>query len=121
MTTPREFLQIVVRPNIEDFHTHFADLRRAHNAISTLDALAAHLYVWATERAQHAPAVASLKDDSAYRAELAKSNLDFALLRDIAKAQKHVCLIQGNPQDYDLFGATESPFTVSAFSVSYRS
>ena len=65
MTTPREFLQIVVRPNIEDFHTHFADLRRAHNAISTLDALAAHLYVWATEHAQQPCSQSGIKAEGA--------------------------------------------------------
>lgn len=42
-------------------------------------------------------AVASSKGDSAYRAALAARNQDFALLRDIAKAQKHVRLTQGNP------------------------
>jgi len=53
MTTPRQFLETVVRPNVADFHSHFAGLRHAHNAIGAVDALAAHLYVWATENAPH--------------------------------------------------------------------
>ncbi len=94
--TPQEFLETVVRPNVGDFHSDFADLRRAHNSISAVDALAAHLYVWAT--INNPPAVASSSDDTVYRAELAARNQDFALLRDIAKAQKHVRLTRGNPQ-----------------------
>jgi len=93
---PREFLETIVRPNVGDFHADFADLRRAYNAISAVDALAAHLYVWATTNAPLV--VASIKDDTHYRANLAARNPEFALLRDIAKAQKHVHLTQGNPQ-----------------------
>ena len=94
--TPREFLEVVVAPNINDFHSNFADMRHAHNAINTVDALAAHLYVWATENNPNA--VADSKCDSAYRAKLAASDKDFALLRDIAKAQRHVRLEKANPQ-----------------------
>jgi hypothetical protein len=94
--TPQEFLKTVVHPNVEDFHSHFADMRRAYNAISAVDALAAHLYFWAT--VNNPAAVASSNDDTAYRAELAARNQDFALLRDVAKAQKHVRLTRGKPQ-----------------------
>jgi len=94
--TPRKFLETIVRPNVDDFHTHFADLRHAHNAISALDALAAHIYVWATTN--NPPAVASSGDDNDYRRDLAARNQNFSLLRDIAKAQKHVHLLRGKPQ-----------------------
>ena len=94
--TPREFLEAVVRPNVTDFHSHFADLRHAHNAISAVDALAAHLYVWA--KMNSTAAVASVNDDSHYRNILATREQNFALLRDIAKAQKHVHLTRHNPQ-----------------------
>jgi len=93
--TPREFLDIVVRPNVEDLHGGYDDLRRAYNAVSAVDALAAHLYVWA--RANAPAAVASDLDDTLYRATLAARNPQFALLRDIAKALKHVHLTRGNP------------------------
>jgi hypothetical protein len=49
--TPRDFLEAVVRPNVDDFHAQFPDLRHAYNAISAVDALAAHLYVWARTNA----------------------------------------------------------------------
>jgi hypothetical protein len=94
--TPRQFLEVVVLPNVDEFHTHFADLRLAYNAISAVDALAAHLYDWVKT---HAPStVISITDDTLFRAELAKRDQDFALLRDIAKAQKHVHLTRGTPQ-----------------------
>lgn len=94
--TPKSFLETVVFPNIEDFHNNFSSLRHAHNAISALDALAAHLYCWAVANSPNV--VSSAKGDSGYRAELAERNSSFKLLRDIAKAQKHVHLKHFNPQ-----------------------
>ena len=38
-----------------------------------------------------------MEDDTIYRGLLANLNSDFGLLRDIAKAQKHVELVRGNP------------------------
>jgi hypothetical protein len=92
---PRGFLETVVQPNVQDFHADYANLRLAYNAVGAVDALAAHLYVWAK---QHAPtAVASSVDDSAYRETLAARDPQFRMLRDIAKALKHVHLTRGNP------------------------
>lgn len=93
--TPREFLTIVVQPNVNDFHETYNDVRRAFNAISAVDALAAHLYIWA--RGRGLAAVAAVPDDSAYRQALASRSQPFRLLRDIAKAQKHVHLTRGSP------------------------
>lgn len=93
--TPREFLETIVRPNVNDFHANFADLRHAHNAITAVDALAAHLYTWA--KANAPSALAFVADDTVYRAELAKRDQKFTLLRDIAKAQKRVHLVRGSP------------------------
>ncbi len=94
--TSREFLESFVHPNVDEFHTHCADVRYAHNAVRTIDALAAHLYVWAKQ--DNVTSVASLRDDSHFRSELAARNADFALLRDVAKAQKHVHLTRHNPR-----------------------
>ncbi|GEM_PF-3711016 len=94
--TPRQFLNDIVCPNVKDFHDNYDNLRYAYNAIAAVDSLAAHLYVWANN---HAPgSVSSASDDSHYRALLASRDSDFALLRDMAKAQKHVHLSRGNPQ-----------------------
>jgi hypothetical protein len=94
--TPREFLESIVRPNVDEFHIHYADMRHAHNAVSAVDALAAHLYDWAKQN--NVLATISSRDDSHYKGELAKRNPDFALLRDIANAQKHVHLTRRTPQ-----------------------
>lgn len=94
--TPKSFLETVVAPNVEDFHNNFSSLRHAHNAISALDSLAAHLYCWAVANSPNV--VSSAKGDSCYRNELAERNGSFKLLRDIAKAQKHVHLTRHNPQ-----------------------
>jgi hypothetical protein len=91
--TPKEFLDGIVIPNIDDFKADFSSFRHAHNAISSVDALAAHLYWWLKNNGIKMVA----KDDSCYRNELAKQNSDFSLLRDIAKAQKHVKLERGKP------------------------
>ena len=94
--TPREFLEQVVRPNVADFHANYGSLRHSYNAVAAVDALAAHIYVWCTT---NVPAqVYGAADDSAYRTKLAGLNHDFGLLRDIAKAQKHVHLTRGTPQ-----------------------
>jgi hypothetical protein len=92
---PTNFLETVVRPNIAEFHANFSDVRRAYNAVSALDALAAHVYTWA--KTKELLAVTKVGDDTQFRTELAKRDKNFALLRDIAKAQKHVRLNRGEP------------------------
>lgn len=93
---PAEFLNIVVQPNVREMGEHYEDLRYAMNAIASVDALAAHIFHWCQ---RHAPEeVAGLKDDTWYREHLAQANLDFGLLRDLAKAHKHVHLNRGQPQ-----------------------
>jgi hypothetical protein len=83
--TPREFLESIIRPNVDEFHRHYGDLRRAYNVIGCVDALAAHIYTWCMIQA---PAeVAGIKNDSDYRATLAGRSPSFGLLRDIAKAR----------------------------------
>jgi hypothetical protein len=93
--TPREFLYQIVRPNLAEFTQNYGDLRHAFNAIAAVDALAAHIHIWTKA---NAPNLASHGDDTAYRGELARQNPQFALLRDVAKAQKHVHLDRGTPQ-----------------------
>ena len=91
--TPREFLENVVRPNVQDFDANYGSVRHAYNAVTAVDALAAHLYQWCKTNASSE--IAGVSDDTHYRARLAQNSSDFRLLRDIAKAQKHVHLIRG--------------------------
>ncbi|MGA7791775.1 MAG: hypothetical protein WCA19_01970 [Candidatus Acidiferrales bacterium] len=91
--TPREYLENVVRPNIADLHNQSDSVRLACNAIATVDALAAYIFYWC--HAWAPSEITGLKDDTDYRATLAQRNPDFLLLRDTAKAQKHVRLTRG--------------------------
>jgi hypothetical protein len=93
--TPREYLENVVRPNVADLHKQYDSVRLACNAIASVDALAAYIFVWCHEWAP--TEFAGLTDDTKYRGTLAQRNPYFRLLRDTAKAQKHVRLIQGTP------------------------
>lgn len=83
--TPREYLDQVVRPNIADLARDNGDLRLALNAVHAVDALAAHIFYGAGGAAKIGD-----KDDVAYRARLAGQDAEFGLLRDVAKAAKHV-------------------------------
>ena len=88
--SPSDFLEVVVRPNVVDFKGDSASLRLAFNAVASVDALAAHLYHW---RVVHNPAaLRGAGGDSHFRRALAALSDDFRLIRDVAKAQKHVVL-----------------------------
>ena len=89
----RDYLDNVVRPNVAEFEKDYASLRLAHNAAHSVDALAAHIYSAA------GGAAAKLgKDDTEFRELLAAKNEMFRLLRDVAKAVKHVELKRGKPE-----------------------
>lgn len=95
MPSPVDFLERVVRPNVDEFLKNYSDERRAFNAIASVDALAAHFYVWARHSGH--PCIAGAAHDSDFRGRLARRDPSFSLLRDVAKAQKHVELTQGKP------------------------
>lgn len=91
-----EHLELIVRPNMAELHESYGDVRRAFNAIAAMDALAGHLYRWCLMNAPHE--ITGIQDDSDYRGRLAQTNADFSLVRDMAKAQKHIHLTRGSPQ-----------------------
>ena len=91
-----EFFKTVVQPNVAEFNADYGDIRRAYNAVAAIDALAAHIYVWCKTNAPSE--IAGLADDTYYRERLAGCSSDFRLLRDIAKAQKHVHIDRGQPE-----------------------
>jgi hypothetical protein len=94
--TPREFLEAVVRFDVAEFRDEYGDIRRAYHAVTAADALAAHIFVWCRT---NAPAeITGLDDDNHYRGKLSERSSEFRLLRDIAKAQKHVHLERGKPE-----------------------
>lgn len=105
--TPREYLALVVLPNLAEFDEDHSDPRRAYNAIQSADALAAHIFYWCT---RHAPEeVRGYKDDSAFRIDMGRSRANVKLLHDIAKALKHVEL-NGKSQVRTAAEVTPRPF-----------
>src|SRR5271169_407495 len=96
MPNPRQFLEEVVKPNLTEFANDYASIRLAHNAIAAVDALAAHLFWWCKDNA--VISVATMNEDTDFRQMLATKDPDYALLHDIAKANKHVRLVHGSPE-----------------------
>jgi len=88
----RQFFEEVVRPNVAEFAADFGNIRKALNALQSVDALTAYIYNDAGRRSG-----TESKDDSAFRAKLSKQNPDFRLVRDVAKAAKHVVLEKATP------------------------
>src|SRR4051812_32396720 len=81
--TPVEYLREIVEPNLAALAADYGSIRHNLNVVHAVDALAAHVFYASNGAAPGA-------DDTLYRAELAKLHPEFALLRDIAKAVKHV-------------------------------
>jgi hypothetical protein len=93
--TPREHLELVVRPNMSEMLANLDDLRLAFNAIAAVDSLAAQVYWWAFH---HNPShVFDVTSDDAYRHRLAAQDNDFRLMFETAKAIKHGRLTRGRP------------------------
>lgn len=82
---------LVVEPNILDFAVNPADLRHAMNAVLAVDALAARIH-YASGGATGSG------NDGAHRNQLAQTDPDFEMLRDIAKALKHANLTNFKPK-----------------------
>ena len=93
--TPREFLESVVRPTLNDARADPTSLRKSICAVAVTDMLAAHLYEARKEKGPQFDENGKLiVRDDAFREFLARQSADFRQLRDIAKAQKHVVLDQ---------------------------
>jgi hypothetical protein len=84
MNEMRDHLEQIVRPNIGEFADAYGDVRRAFNAIAAVDALAGHIWHWCRTNALHE--IEEIQDDSDYRRRLSQKNVDFALVRDMAKS-----------------------------------
>ena len=105
---PRAYLDDVVRPNFAEIDPSKPSMRLVLNAVASVDALAAHIFHWCKRNAPHE--VSGIDDDSAFREKkLAQADPDFRLLRDIAKAQKHVILDRGKPTVSSAHQVSERP------------
>lgn len=92
--TPHHFFEYVVVPNIRDLKKDPLELRLAYNCVMSIDSFASHIY----EFLEGQPSVRKMKDDSEFKQVLAKTCFPFEIIRDVAKAQKHVKLTRGSPQ-----------------------
>jgi hypothetical protein len=90
--SPRQYLEEVVKTNMAELSADYPDFRNAYNAVHAVDALAAHIYHAAGGNCR-----TGADDDTAYREQLAIAEPEFGLVRDLAKALKHVALIRGKP------------------------
>ena len=82
----------VVKPNLSEWEAEPTSLRRAYNAVAAIDAFAAHIYQVARNTSHP---LGSAEHDLAFRNALALEDNSFRIVRDIAKAQKHVELVRG--------------------------
>lgn len=106
--TPKTFLSEIVEPTLAEAEVEPLEMRRVILAIAVVDMLAAHIFhsrvsrsiLWGKSDRQ---------DDTGFRSLLARKNQDFALVRDIAKAQKHVILVQGSPLVSDAAAISARP------------
>ena len=94
--TPNEFLVEGVYPNAEILVNEPANRRHAYNLIASIDSLSAHIFDWCLHH--NAAYVSKFRNDIEYRQHLSKLNHEFELVRDLAKAQKHVKLDRGTPR-----------------------
>src|SRR3954467_15994569 len=98
--TPREFLQEVVLPNMDEFEREPTSRRRAMNAVLSVDALPAHIYFWC-KKLGPAAEVSDIHQpsnpDDHYRGKLSREDGtgSYKTMRDLAKALKHVELTRG--------------------------
>lgn len=83
--TPGEFVKAIVEPNIHEFLGAQTDIRRAINAIHSIDDLVGQIHVWAKA---NAPGAMAASDDDHYRDHLSNDE-EFRALRDMAAALKH--------------------------------
>lgn len=111
--TPREFLEAVVRPNMAEVNEDTGDIRKASNAVASIDALGARIYWWGVNH--EPPLIDPLDDhDNDYRKLLAPLSADFHLLCDVARAFKHIHLRKKTPRlVYSAAAVSPQPLMVS--------
>jgi hypothetical protein len=86
---PRNFFEQHVRPNYEEWRQEPLNERRAKNAVSDANNMAARVFHYWNGRDQSQ--IYGARREGDYRDELAARECpDFALVRDVAEAYKHV-------------------------------
>ncbi len=91
LSTPaHSFFKTHVKPNLDAWSTQPTDVRLAMNAVLSLYHLADHF--WHAYSSSDPSRVLGTKSASEFRGQLAKRDTNFAILRDVAEAHKHMKL-----------------------------
>ena len=95
---PRDFLDDIVKPTLEEARQDPLSVRKTILAILVSDALFAQVYHSHDQSvAANVARIGKANDDTEFRHLLSNNCSDCGLLRDAAKAQKHVYLKRGKP------------------------
>lgn len=91
ISAPRRFFEQHVKPNYEEWLQDPLDERCAKNAVGVANVMAARVFHYWKDQAPNP--IYDAQSEGAYRSELAaRECADFALVRDVAAAYKHVTL-----------------------------
>lgn len=100
----KEFKASILEPSLKEFRDRHEELHLAFAAIAAVDAYSAHIFREATDMKIDVAARLGFDirkgrehDDSWFRNEIAKKHHEFAVLRDVAKANKHALLTWYTP------------------------
>ena len=91
---PRQFFEQHVQPNWLDWASSLTDIRLCKNAVGDANVMAERMYAWLKSNGSLPPGVITVAD---YRNHLAANECgDFATIRDVAEAHKHLELNRPN-------------------------
>jgi len=90
LSSAQTFFDIHVLPSVESWRKHPFDIRLAMQTAVALNQMAD--YFWHSYQTINPDLVFFAENAGAFRKELAKKNLCFELIRDVAEAHKHVTL-----------------------------
>lgn len=90
-----DYLREHVEPKLVEFDAEKTSKRRANDAVQVVDQLAPRIFNWCKDN--NPSLVAGIKGDIEFRSQLAQANSEFELVRDMAKAEKHMRLDRGSP------------------------
>jgi hypothetical protein len=88
--TPREFLDQIAKPNLEEAMQNINDIRIAFNACAAVTALASHLFEYLKDNG-----LTRFARDGEFKTKfLSQHSEQFRIVHDIAEAHKHARLVR---------------------------
>lgn len=98
-----QYYSEIIGPILAEFKENFSCLHKGFSAVHAVDSLAAHIFLELEERDRTAFEKSGFDpeaqiNDISFRNRLADINNPFQLIRDVAKANKHAKLTQGDPR-----------------------